>query len=228
MKRDLAHLYSQLDLQPDCTLEELKRTYQRRIAELHPDKGADAATPEVRLLLPELIWLYAAATRFYRRHGRLPGAALPPREPTAGSPQTGLSSSPTATPSADPPSAASRSPPLGDAHEMPPRHTLAWAILLLVLLIVTSSWGWLMPTTPEESMPATAGPEAAVAANTLGYLELGMDEAAVVAIQGEPTLVRDTRWNYGPSWLEFEEGRVVDWSSSPLQPLKTATPSPAP
>lgn len=230
MKWDLAHLYSQLDLQPDCTLEEFKRAYQRRIAELHPDRGADAATPEVRLLLPELIWLYATATRFHRRHGRLPGAALPPRDPAAGAQLTGMPLSPAATASADPPPVASRSPEPGHAYETPRSRTAAWAIMLLVvLLIVTFSWGWLLPPTPDESAPATAGiaPEAGAIAAATDQLELGMDEASVIAIQGDPMLVRNTRWDYGPSWLEFAEGRLADWHSSPLHPLKTATPSPA-
>ena len=227
MKRDLAQLYSQLDLQPDCTLEEFQRTYRRRIAELHPDRGADAATPEVRLLLPELIWLYATATRFYRRHGRLPGARLL-RDPSAGSQPPELSLSPAVTPFADPSAAAYLSPPTSDAHETPPGRSLAWAISFLVLLIVTSSWGWLAPTTTEASTSATASidPEPVAPAATPDQLGLGMDAVTVIAIQGEPMLVRDTRWSYGPSWLEFEEGRVVDWYSSPLHPLKTATASP--
>ena len=74
MKRDFTQLYSQLGLRPDCTLDEFKRAYRRRIAALHPDKGHTLDTPETHALLPDLIKLYATATRFHRRHGRLPGA----------------------------------------------------------------------------------------------------------------------------------------------------------
>lgn len=229
MKWDLAQLYSQLDLQPDCSLEEFKRSYQRRIAELHPDRGADAATPEGRLLLPELIWLYATATRFHRRHGRLPGASLPPRNPTAGGQRPTMPFSPAATSPVDPPFVASRPPVRGDADETPPHRTAVWAIaLLVVLLIVTFSWGWLSPPTPDDSTPTATeiDHEAGAISAATNQLELGMGEASVIAIQGNPMLMRNTRWDYGPSWVEFEQGRLVDWHSSPLHPLKTATPSP--
>jgi hypothetical protein len=229
MKWDLSQLYSQLDLQPDCTLQEFKSAYQRRIAELHPDRGADASTPEVRLLLPELIWLYTAATRFHRRHGRLPGTAAPPRDPGAGSQMMATALSPAVASCANSWSAASRSRPPGDADKTPSPRTTAWALLLLVLLLVlTFSWGWLSPPTPEESSSAPVRSDPKGAAITDAHdLELGMDEATVIAIQGDPMLVRNKRWDFGPSWVEFDEGRVVDWYSSPQHPLRTATPSPA-
>ena len=51
-----------------------------------------------------------------------------------------------------------------------------------------------------------------------------MDADAVRASEGEPTLmVSNERWEYGPSWIRFEHGKVVDWYSSPLYPLNTAT-----
>lgn len=76
MKPDLTLLYSQLGLKPDCSLAELQLAYRRRISELqpnHPDTGLQS--PESSALLRNLIWLYATASRFHRRYGRLPGAA---------------------------------------------------------------------------------------------------------------------------------------------------------
>ena len=76
MKPDLTLLYSQLGLKPDCSLAELKLAYRRRISELqpnHPDTGSQS--PEASALLRNLVWLYATASRFHRRYGRLPGAA---------------------------------------------------------------------------------------------------------------------------------------------------------
>jgi hypothetical protein len=58
-------------------------------------------------------------------------------------------------------------------------------------------------------------------------LEIGMDMQAVRQIQGEPAQQEGSRWFYGPSWLYFEDDHLVDWYSSPLYPLKTATSSPA-
>ena len=43
----------------------------------------------------------------------------------------------------------------------------------------------------------------------------------VLVVQGRPTLQSDAIWEYGPSWIRFEDDRVVEWHSSPLYPLKT-------
>lgn len=67
MASDFTALYSSLGVDPDCEVETLKRLFRRRIAELHPDRGA-------RLSEEELMMLYLEALRFHRRHGRFPGA----------------------------------------------------------------------------------------------------------------------------------------------------------
>ena len=67
MSNDFTALYSSLGVDPDCEVEMLKRLFRRRIAELHPDRGA-------RLSEEELMMLYLEALRFHRRHGRFPGA----------------------------------------------------------------------------------------------------------------------------------------------------------
>lgn len=54
-----------------------------------------------------------------------------------------------------------------------------------------------------------------------------MDTDVVRAIQGEPVIGGTDHWEYGPSWIRFENGKVVDWYSSPLNPLKTTTVQPA-
>lgn len=76
MKPDFSLVYSQLDLRPDCSLEEFRSAYMRRIAELHPDRsGREPATVEARATLQELVSTYVAVTRFHRRYGRMPGAS---------------------------------------------------------------------------------------------------------------------------------------------------------
>ena len=59
-------------------------------------------------------------------------------------------------------------------------------------------------------------------------LKVGMTDDKVLAIQGEPLSRDEKRWDYGPSWIEFDEGKVIAWYSSPLRPLKFATPRPPP
>ena len=60
-------------------------------------------------------------------------------------------------------------------------------------------------------------------------LTLGMLAAEVRALQGEPTAMRaDERWDYDSSWVRFDTGKVVDWYSSPLHPLRTSHTRPPP
>jgi hypothetical protein len=75
MESDFVQLYSWLGLRPDCTLDEFKRAYRRRVAELHPDRHPGAGNGfHAPMRLSELTSLYGTATRFHREHGRLPGA----------------------------------------------------------------------------------------------------------------------------------------------------------
>ncbi|MFC0679113.1 J domain-containing protein [Lysobacter korlensis] len=76
MTPDFSLVYSQLDLPPDCSLEEFRSAYMRRIAELHPDRrGSEPASAEAQATLRELVSTYVAVTRFHRRYGRMPGAS---------------------------------------------------------------------------------------------------------------------------------------------------------
>ncbi len=218
MQPDFTQLYSQLGVQPDCDLEEFKRAYRRRIIELHPDKqGANARSPETQVLLRELISLYATASSFHRRHGRLPGGA-PPRIP-------GAVSAEAAAPS--PPRTA---PPPAVGVLRPSSRRGAWLAVLLAALVLglVVSRDSSTPTAGEQPAPGPVrlDPDAASIAARTDQIEIGMDMATVLAIQGEPMHVRDTEWHYGPSWLKFEDERLVDWYSSPLHRLKTATPKP--
>lgn len=97
MKADLSQLYSELDLPPECSLEDFRRAYLRRITELHPDRtGRAPATPEAQAALQQLVSTYTEVTSFHRRYGRMPGAA--PRSGTHRGPgMSGSSGSPTMT-----------------------------------------------------------------------------------------------------------------------------------
>lgn len=69
MASDFTSLYASLGVDPDCDVETLKRLFRRRIAELHPDRGAILSEEELMLL-------YLEALRFHRRHGRFPGTRI--------------------------------------------------------------------------------------------------------------------------------------------------------
>jgi len=214
---DFLDLYKILGLNPGCGLAEFKQAYRRRVAVLHPDRrSADQVSAVAAERLQQLTSLYGAAMEFERRHGRLPGA-LPTRQPTPeGSP-----------------------PPIAHVAIAAPRRHVRWRLVVPAVfacaLWLLWDFGWFSGNSEPEA--ATATSKAAIANSAVeGHgattqpsdLELGMDADTVRAIEGDPTLIGGDRWEYGPSWIRIEDGKVTDWYSSPLRPLKTATAQPAP
>ncbi len=209
---DFLELYRTLGLSPGCDLHEFKRAYRRHVSQLHPDRvGGDVR--QVQTLIAQ----YGAAMDFQRRHGRLPGAAAPgrvvPAAPSAPAP---------------PPSYA---PPLQETAEepVPPRVRPTMLILLVVVVLGVLLWSF-APLSSPESTPATtpadtdAHPHETVSAPSLS---LGMTPAEVRAIEGDPLIVHRDRWDYGPSWIQFENDQVIDWYSSPLHSLRAASSRPS-
>jgi hypothetical protein len=216
---DFLDLYKILGLNPGCGLAEFKQAYRRRVAVLHPDRrSADQVSVIAAERLQQLTALYGAAMEFERRHGRLPGA--PPVRPPP--------------PEAGPPPA----PHVATAVPARRRRLRWWLIVPAALgCVIWMLWdfGWFSGSTDSDTATTTSQP--APANSTLAgrhaaaqppSLELGMDADAVRAIEGDPMLVGEDRWEYGPSWIRFEDGKVADWYSSPLRPLKTATAQPVP
>lgn len=214
---DFLDLYKILGLNPGCGLAEFKQAYRRRVAVLHPDRrSADQASPIAAERLQQLTALYGAAMEFERRHGRLPGAP----------------------PTRQPPPEGSTPPPVHVAIAEP-RRRMRWRLVVPAVfacaLWLLWDFGWFSGSAEPETAAATS--QATSANSTVdgrrtttqpSGLELGMDADAVRAIEGEPTLIGGDRWEYGPSWIRLEDGKVTDWYSSPLRPLRTATAQPAP
>lgn len=212
MTPDFSQLYAELGLHPDCTLEQFQRAYRQRLSERHPDRSQGKPTAPDALPLSELIALHSSAIAFHREHGRLPGSSVPPV--TQHLPRFHL--------------APADSVDAGEDHSTATRWVLAILLLAGSLLVGILHEQAQPPsatfTTPGEQTEAS---HLQARQDTLdGPLELGMDIETVRAIQGEPMRINGDTWEYGPSWLRFEHGELVDWYSSPLHRLKTRSPSP--
>ena len=212
---DFLDLYRKLRIRPDCSLTEFKQAYRRRVSLLHPDHRSgghfDAWAAE---RLQRLTSQYAMAMEFQRRHGRLPGAPVPPRS-IAADITARISSQPAAAPD------GTRGP-----HSM--RLVLlavaALGVLLWSVIQLPSSEETASTQAPASLDPGQPQPTAAPAMSTM--LSLGMSSESVRAIEGDPFATYDDRWEYGPSWISFQHDKIVDWYSSPLHPLKTAQSRP--
>ena len=130
MKPDLDSIYSELDLQPNCRLEDFQRAYRRRIAELHPDRPGPTS-PENQAALRDLIWAYAMVTRFHRRYGRMPGG-YPPQLRRHAWPDSGQVTGQSQT-----------SDDNDDSDVRRRSATLTLVFLFVALVILLASWSWL-------------------------------------------------------------------------------------
>lgn len=232
---DFLTLFQELGLPANCTLDELKLAFRRRVSQLHPDR-ATGQVADAESRLQRLTAMYNAALDFHRRYGRLPGVTMhATRKPTGGAlgPHH--------------PNAA-RVSGEHEAVRSPPRNSTSLALLsgLLGLALIA----WLLagssledsstdvesststePAETADAQPpehaiddADAAPPGAIPARR--HLRLGMDRADVAALEGEPLSTNGPQWDYGPSWIAFRCGRVADWYSSPLRPLRTASTHP--
>ena len=243
MTTDFAQLYLQLGIRDDCSLEEFKQACRRRIRQQHPDRLEEHGNwNAAQLPLTELLALYAKALRFHRRHGRLPGAAA-----TA----TTLNAVIRPLVPVLPKTYHAKIPPVQE----PKRNTLRIPALILATTVIgyaavnlwneneataeasTSAIGSNAPEIMEPEQTKIVREPAAQEAITVQQdgqpvvapprlIEIGMDAETVRSIQGDPVQWEGSEWIYGPSWIRFERGRVIDWYSSPLRRLKTETSSP--
>jgi len=203
---DFVSMYEELGLGAECGMAAFKQAYRRRVAVLHPDTHGEASDlPR----LQRLNRLYEAALDFHRVHGRLPGAPAVPQRPHA----PRLERIAPALPADD------------DLQASPPtrrRYLLIGALLAVVLYWLganRTSTPTLDPGSPAESASAAWQPRSPK------QLELGMDVEQARRILGDPSVEHAARWEYGPSWVDIECGRVAGWYSAPARPLYVARDS---
>ncbi len=204
---DFLRLYREFNLEPGAGIDDLKQAYRRRVSLVHPDR-LSAKDPISQHLATEhlqvLTTLYEAGVQFHRQHGRLPGAMpLPGVERRQ----------------------AAREDPA-------PRATKPRRRSGLYLLVLAGGLGlWALYALLPGDEPAPTYPSAVVvdrqpvgvARSPAGEgLRLGMPQRVVISEIGEPFSRDEDRWSYGPSWIRFRKGRVVEWYSSPLHPLRVS------
>jgi hypothetical protein len=201
---DFLDMYRTLGLRPGCELVALKQAYRRHVARLHPDRKMGAPVdPVAAERLQRLIAQYDAAMEFQREHGRLPGVTPKVRFVV---PEASVQ--------------AVRLP----AANRPVWHRPKWFWLVLVGVIIVLGWEVenQSPTSadaPAQAISAEQAPAPAPADST-PTLTRGMSIDEVRAIEGDPTSIHGDRWEYGPSWIRFEDDHVVEWHSSPLHSLE--------
>ena len=214
---DFSALYHALGISAACTPEQFRKAYRRRVARLHPDQHGDE---DDVARLQELNRMYDAAMEFLRAHGRLPGSQPPSPFAAQGPFASGGRPHAPAAPVAN----------AGESAEVPEagseRHS-RYFIVLAVLAITVLALHALETPGDRGRVEATTDHTTGGVAPAVSTIVLGMGKTQVKAIQGAPLGGHEIRWDYGPSWIDFKCGDVVtDWYSSPLRPLRVASPHP--
>jgi hypothetical protein len=214
---DFLDLYGKLRLEPGCSLEDFKQAYRRHVAMWHPDRRRRGSRADMLAAarLQRLTAQYGAAMDFHRRHGRLPGAPMVARI---------VETPPAETQEFGPVAAGQPTPTAETAPARPPQRSLStrWWLAIVATAVGIAVWS-MWPATEPSDVDATE-PQAVshVHENTYAAhatLSLGMTADEVIAIEGEPTRRTEERWEYGPSWVRFENEALADWYSSPLRAL---------
>lgn len=204
---DFVALYDELGLDAECSLADFKHAYRRRVAKLHPDLTGNSSDVS---RLQRLNRLYAAALDFQHLHGRLPGAS-----------HSGATRTHSHLPRPHPPSASASAPAEPANVAGSSRH---WRYLLLMGLVVLVVYCSSRHTASVPAFDLQTGSGTSQLKSpepvTAEFVEVGMGAEQVRKIQGEPFNSHEYRWEYGPSWIQFECNKVVEWYSSPLHPLQ--------
>lgn len=212
--------YAQLGLQPGCSVETLERIWRLAVRELHPDRAQTGDDTEARTRrLHELTGAYRRLRQFEREHGRLPGG------------MQRVHSDPTDTNVAAMAGAGgNRAEAFGTQTTHRPRRrtglaaTMAAGVVALMVWVGTHEMGFepapvasALSVRTEHS--ATRAAASALAPRPGQRIRVGSTEAQVERLMGAPLVSEIDLWEYGPSHVRFQRGRVVGWYSSPLKPL---------
>jgi len=217
--------YALLGLQPGCSLETLERTWRVAVRDLHPDRAQDGLDRDARTQrLHRMTGAYRRLRGFEREHGRLPGGLMKPAAVAAE-----MRAPDAATESAQPPGTDAQAAALLGAEPRLGRSSLIAvpALAVVGLLLWASLQSEQSPSahadvalaSPSPTLPLGAGAAVAPPLRPGQRIRIGSTEVQVERLLGSPLVTEPDLWQYGPSHVRFERGRVVGWYSSPLMPL---------
>ena len=214
---DFFDMYANLGVEPDCDLEQFKLAYRRCVASMHPDRSGNVQNARIAERLRRTTQQYGKAMAFHRQHGRLPGARPAARRTD----HTQDAQDHLVTPVAV--HAPVHTP-------VPAPHRSNRTLIVLggvVLLALVWQFATVDPAPPNAVDGGANDVDTAMSQASSPIILLGVSTDGVRSIEGNPTIVNGDQWMYGPSWVRFREGAVVDWYSAPERPLHTAGARPA-
>lgn len=196
---DYLHCYEVLGLNRHSDWETALRRYRQLAARHHPDR-ADHESDAGSFAFAEVNYAYRTLRKYYQLHGRLPLQSQAVVHPVVDT-----------RPFSRPPARRSTGRPL---------------ILTSVLALLF--FGYYNSDNRAQAPGAdTAADVTATRSNTRAGTLTTADSVIVpgdplghvAQLLGPPEDSAGSRWYYGASWIQFKDGRVIDWYSSAERPL---------
>lgn len=196
------HCYRVLRVAADCSPEELRLAYRRRVRSCHPDRMRDDATRDDEF--KEVVKAYRTLVAFLRRHGELPPPWLVMASDAA-----------TANRAID----RRRTKARADAHAVLDDSRMRSAGRLTRFYAAVA--GAFVLGVGTSALFGQAGERYDTgAASDGGQLVIGMDPQSVVELHGVPNYTKGSVWFYGDSGVIFERGCVIGWEDRSPFPLR--------
>ncbi|WP_457671331.1 J domain-containing protein [Thiolapillus sp.] len=219
MSVNYRHCYDLLQLTPDATWEDLRKSYKRLVQHCHPDRFEQnfSARKEAELRLREINNAYQVLSSYYKSHRRLPLGKTLAHSGWQFQNTSGLES---------------RDEEYLAAKRWPVLNTVVskWLVLgipfgLIVLvfafLLNQFSKGEAEAHKEELHLPSNPLQGGSVAAEADPAFRYGDSKKQVLAVQGSPGRISGDSWFYGKSRVDFEQGYVVGWHTEDI-PLQTS------
>lgn len=195
---DFLHCYRILGLTPECDWERARYRYQQLVSLHHPDRPLDSADART---LTEINHAWRQLRKYYQQHGQMPLQA-----------NHSIASNRPVTPFAQAPA------------PLPADYRGKWlALMALAVFLALLLPGRQSDHQSEHAVEPAPPPAAADIPESTMHINHGDPLGHVAETLGPPDDTRGARWYYGPSWIEFRDGRVSDWHSSADRPLPTDT-----
>lgn len=229
-QQQYSQFYRALNLNPDCTWEELRNAYRKLVRLWHPDRYAENDDKKAYAAekIKEINTAFSALEKYFKEHDKLPSVDLSEVRRQTIRPSTGVQ--------------FRTNKQTKNVRESRPASNfsiMGKIALLLVFVFPIYHLAMLKDDTRSGTGSHTVGTEAVppalvihnkegnplTAANISGQSILttftyGSTKGDVYAAQGEPSSANDDVWHYGKSKVYFVFGRVSHWENQIDSPLR--------
>lgn len=239
-KANFQKCYDSLGTQPGCSWRELRSNYKKLMKKWHPDRFQDSRDKLIKAenRVKDLTSSYRVLSNYYKQFGELPtvhdhtGAVTPPGDDRAPSASASHETQSQEEPA---PFQWNREGEVTDNKSHKKQFRILrfrYAVVLAGLIAGYYLWGSYVQNsenslqtpqsiTAHKPLDLGAPKDVSHPASKNNLIAYGSSMGDVHEIQGNPTKIEGNTWYFDKSYVKFRDGKVIEWSSDVLHPLKT-------